>query len=132
VCVEVDGEVKKPRECDLRVAQGKGLHGILNLARVPRANFGGIHDGFEAAADPSDIRFAHREEMWPEATDRLLENDLEERAGDERVSQAEDARGGISEAAAAVCIWQRRIAAMGRRAHMTPAAREEKIGFTNG
>lgn len=87
------------------MARRERLHGILNLARASRTDVGTIHDRFETTAANSACtgfrydRLADREEMWTIAADRLLEDDLEEIARDERVGEAEDPRGDIVEAA---------------------------------
>jgi hypothetical protein len=64
----------------------------LDLVRFPRADVGFIHHGLEAAPPVIiwDDRFADGQEMWAEATDRLLEDDLEKSACNEGVGKAED------------------------------------------
>jgi hypothetical protein len=73
----------------------------LDLARFPRADVGCIHHGLEAAPPVilRDDRFADGQEMWAEAADRLLEDDLEESACNKGVGKAEDGVRHIVEAA---------------------------------
>lgn len=104
MCVEIDGEVEVTGEGDFCVAGREGLHGILDLGGVSGANVGPVHDGLEASSLQGtvfwrDDGFADGEEMRAETADRLLDDDLEESAGDEGKGEAEDGGRGIVEAA---------------------------------
>lgn len=76
----------------------KGFHGILDLGGVPCADFRCVHHRPEAGADSGEIGFTDGEEVWSKPTNGFFQADLEERAGDERICQAEYSRRGISEA----------------------------------
>lgn len=92
-----------------RMTRWKRGHGVLQglLVRI-RANVDRVHNLVEAntveaggivCGCAGDVWLAHLEEVWSEATNELLDDDLEQGAENERVQHAHDAVVHVPEAA---------------------------------
>lgn len=97
--VQVQVQIDEPRERSRRVSRRHRLKAIINLIPVTSADLrrivnllepSGIIPPIRAASGKTDIRLADSQEMWAQAPDEPLDEDLEHGGGDEGVEQADD------------------------------------------
>lgn len=91
--VEIQVEVDETCECRSRVATWESLKAVVNLVWVARTNFLGIVQLQVAflvvtlVIRQADIWLADIQEVWTQASDKPLDEDLENGGRDERVQE---------------------------------------------
>lgn len=99
--IQIERQVQKPGESDLRMAGGKRLGRRPDALWIARTHIDRVHDGLKAPPSFSTVRH-HRltdtQEMRSKSSDRLLQHDLEKGARDHGAGEPQDGAGGIVEA----------------------------------